>query len=319
MVDAADAEILEDLRRRSGPIEAHLDALARSDEKPILALAVCTLRFDESGPALRAVLERAADGEMLDDDESSLLFCAVHILGGARDSRACPALLRFLRRPVDAIERHLGDTITETLARIAAGVFDGDAGSLFAAIADASADGFVRDALFGAAAFLTWEGRIGRDAMRGFLEDFHRQRPAGAGDQAWYGWQETIALLGLRDLAPLVRDAWAEGLVPGELIEPDYFEADLAAAEREPDDVGRFRRAHLGYIEDVVEALDWCVWDGDGDGDEAGVGEYGGEWGAEPGWTEPAVNPLRHVGRNDPCPCGSGRKFKKCCLAADAV
>jgi uncharacterized protein YecA (UPF0149 family) len=26
------------------------------------------------------------------------------------------------------------------------------------------------------------------------------------------------------------------------------------------------------------------------------------------------VNPLKHVGRNDPCPCGSGKKFKKCCL-----
>lgn len=25
-------------------------------------------------------------------------------------------------------------------------------------------------------------------------------------------------------------------------------------------------------------------------------------------------NPLREVGRNDPCPCGSGEKFKKCCL-----
>jgi SEC-C motif-containing protein len=25
------------------------------------------------------------------------------------------------------------------------------------------------------------------------------------------------------------------------------------------------------------------------------------------------------VGRNDPCPCGSGRKFKKCCLAREAV
>lgn len=24
------------------------------------------------------------------------------------------------------------------------------------------------------------------------------------------------------------------------------------------------------------------------------------------------------VGRNDPCPCGSGRKYKKCCGAADA-
>ena len=29
---------------------------------------------------------------------------------------------------------------------------------------------------------------------------------------------------------------------------------------------------------------------------------------------EPYVAPER-VGRNDPCPCGSGKKFKKCCLA----
>ncbi|MHB9798763.1 SEC-C metal-binding domain-containing protein [Pseudomonas sp. MT3] len=27
---------------------------------------------------------------------------------------------------------------------------------------------------------------------------------------------------------------------------------------------------------------------------------------------EPARNPLKDVGRNDPCPCGSGNKFKKC-------
>jgi uncharacterized protein YecA (UPF0149 family) len=26
----------------------------------------------------------------------------------------------------------------------------------------------------------------------------------------------------------------------------------------------------------------------------------------------PARNPLRDIGRNDPCPCGSGKKFKKC-------
>ena len=25
------------------------------------------------------------------------------------------------------------------------------------------------------------------------------------------------------------------------------------------------------------------------------------------------------VGRNDPCPCGSGRKYKKCCLLKDEV
>ena len=30
--------------------------------------------------------------------------------------------------------------------------------------------------------------------------------------------------------------------------------------------------------------------------------------------SEPVKNPLRGVGRNDPCPCGSGKKYKKCCL-----
>jgi hypothetical protein len=42
------------------------------------------------------------------------------------------------------------------------------------------------------------------------------------------------------------------------------------------------------------------------------------------GWKRPEAPPTRHVpttapksakiGRNDPCPCGSGKKYKKCCL-----
>lgn len=32
---------------------------------------------------------------------------------------------------------------------------------------------------------------------------------------------------------------------------------------------------------------------------------------------EPYVRPEPKVGRNDPCPCGSGKKYKKCCLGAD--
>jgi uncharacterized protein YecA (UPF0149 family) len=29
---------------------------------------------------------------------------------------------------------------------------------------------------------------------------------------------------------------------------------------------------------------------------------------------EPHVRDAPKVGRNDPCPCGSGKKYKKCCL-----
>jgi uncharacterized protein len=34
-------------------------------------------------------------------------------------------------------------------------------------------------------------------------------------------------------------------------------------------------------------------------------------------YPETYVRPERKVGRNEPCPCGSGKKFKKCCGAAD--
>jgi uncharacterized protein YecA (UPF0149 family) len=33
----------------------------------------------------------------------------------------------------------------------------------------------------------------------------------------------------------------------------------------------------------------------------------------------PAANPFKGVGRNDPCPCGSGKKFKRCCLERQAA
>jgi uncharacterized protein YecA (UPF0149 family) len=40
--------------------------------------------------------------------------------------------------------------------------------------------------------------------------------------------------------------------------------------------------------------------------------DYDGELTDPP--SKPVNNQWRDVGRNDPCPCGSGKKFKKCCL-----
>lgn len=30
-------------------------------------------------------------------------------------------------------------------------------------------------------------------------------------------------------------------------------------------------------------------------------------------WAEPVRRERPKIGRNEPCPCGSGKKFKKCC------
>jgi uncharacterized protein len=75
--------------------------------------------------------------------------------------------------------------------------------------------------------------------------------------------------------------------------------------------IDRFTQNNLGHIEDVLVSLDWT----------RGTEDAFDEDGEEAPWTdfaypnEPFRNPWRNVGRNDPCPCGSGKKFKKCCLA----
>ena len=34
---------------------------------------------------------------------------------------------------------------------------------------------------------------------------------------------------------------------------------------------------------------------------------------------QPVRNADRKVGPNDPCPCGSGKKYKKCCMQKDKL
>jgi hypothetical protein len=248
-----------------GPIEEHLHALATERKLPALALGLCTIRIEGSAPALRALLERTANGVLPGDDETRLLFRGLCVLGAAQDKSAYGPLLRLLRRPSYEIEYLLGDLVTENLARIVIGTFDGNSETLFELIRDPAIDGYVREALFGAAAFLTWKGLIERERTERHLVKFYEDRPATDQDQAWHGWLATIALLGLRHLAPLVRSAWDEGRVPEDVLEWSDFEQDLAEAEQKPDDTARFEFFHLGYIEDVLVALEWCDYVSDED------------------------------------------------------
>ena len=45
---------------------------------------------------------------------------------------------------------------------------------------------------------------------------------------------------------------------------------------------------------------------------------FAGGDGSQPKVKKPVVNKTAKIGRNDPCPCGSGKKYKKCCGANTA-
>ncbi|MCA1453445.1 DUF1186 domain-containing protein [Bradyrhizobium sp. BRP22] len=298
-----------------GPIEDQLFLLATERRLPDLAVAQCAVMIEESAPALLDVLERAARAAPLTKEDEILLFRGLYILGGGQQTQAFQPLLRLLRLPTREIDRLLGDLVTQDLSRIAAGTFDGDADALFGVIADASVDQYVRDALLGAATFLTWNGQIKREQTKDWLVRFFNDRLAEPDDEAWRGWLQSIALLGLRELEPLADDAFKAGLAPDFSYDREDFDQDLREAEQRPDDIERFRERRLGLIEDSLEALQWTDYVGDELQDEEDP--FTGEPLDLLDWMplEPVRNPMRNVGRNDPCPCGSGKKAKKCCLA----
>ena len=84
----------------------------------------------------------------------------------------------------------------------------------------------------------------------------------------------------------------------------DIYYRDLAT-------LSRMAEAHnavvnLPFYEDARKAIpderEWAVRN-----EDASDPEY------EKVMNEPYCNPFSRIGRNDPCPCGSGKKYKKCC------
>lgn len=173
-------------------------------------------------------------------------------------------------------------------------------------IVDPDLDDLIRGDLLGALAFLTWDKRIDLDRTAAFLKRFDDERLAVAGEFVWSEWEQSISLLGLQALAPRVEAAFSDGRIDKTVGDLDMFRLTLAEAKAAPDDIERFRSRHRGYIEDLAVALEGYSW-----GEDAEADRWNGDvWPA----VVPAFNPWRGVGRNDPCPCGSGKKFKKCCL-----
>ncbi len=294
--------------------ESLIEALRNERELPSPEIAFATLYADAIEPDVVALVERARH-ENLDVPSSRLLFRGIHILGARRLGAAYRPLVAFLKGPQDRIEGLLGDAITENLPRILLGLFDGDEQPLRELVTDRSVDEFVRAAALSALTFLAFEGRIDRAAFEAFLLRFDAARLAAADDDVmWHGWMTAVAVLGLTAAVPRVRAAFADGRITPEWCDEDDFDELLKAAIERPNDRTRLKAEQIGYIEDVVDALEKFSEVDDAADDGLFDDEDEALW---PSWPElgmPTHNPYRDVGRNDPCPCGSGKKFKKCCL-----
>ena len=268
--------------------------------------------WDEAAPGLLGVLERFADGTDRSEGAADALFFILHLAGERREARALAPLCR-LAKEAGVLETVMGDGVTTTLKRILIGTYDGDLDTLKGVIEAAAADEYVRSGALQVLAYLTATGRVAREETEAYLLRLYDGLEPQHEDFVWSGWVLAIALLGLEALSGVVRQAFARGLIDPMVMRYDDFRRDLARTLADPERMAGLRHDRLAPLEDAIGELSgWYAFSDAFKRDQER--RAGGPGLAPSAAPQPLINPFKNVGRNDPCPCGSGKKFKKCCL-----
>lgn len=290
--------------------QAILHELMRADGWPLEALRAAGRRRSQMVPLFIEQVEKYLRADTTQYDNDAPLFFVFHLLGDWKEVSAYRPFARLLRCPSEAIDAAIAEGITETVHRVMAAVFDGDPLPIYNIILDEGADEHVRARMCETLAILVMQGKLDRDAASAFLRDCWISLQPRDGCFVWHGWQSAIALLGLVELRGMVRDAFERKIVDRRWLQFRDFERDLEQAVRSPATAWQSRIGeNLTPFGDITDEL--SGWYGLSDQNERCLN---GEREELLPAAEPIRNPMRGVGRNDPCPCHSGKKYKKCCL-----
>jgi Protein of unknown function (DUF1186)/SEC-C motif len=286
-----------------------IEELGVSGRLPVAAIRAAQADRETMVPIFLRTIDNFLD--LQGPVDPNALFFIFHLLGEWREKSAYWPLASLLRLPGDVLDTILGDCVTETSHRVMAAVFDGDPDPLYEIIRDSDADEYVRAKMCQAIAMLTLCGDLPRDATAAFLRDCYAQLDPQKDCYVWRGWVDAVAWLGLTELKPLVQQAFLRGSInPGWLSFED-FEKDLQHSVEFPEAPPLIPDGDLSLWGDTIaEMSDWACFK------PKAKGKVQSELQLLTSLELPHREFLRSVGRNDPCPCGSGKKFKKCCLTA---
>jgi len=283
-------------------VDEALRNLAESSEFPSEAMQWALDHWSEAAPRFIARLRAYAAGSNHSEAAMDALFYVVHLCGERREERAYSPLCQMIADD-EAIDELLGDGVTETLTGILVNVFDGDPEPLKRAIESERGDEMARASALEALGYLVRARAALTDAeMRAYLRGLRREVKPRGESYLWITWAMTAANLGYDDLrldvATLTKDEW----ILGKEFSLADFDRRAQLARSEGTGLAGFDGDGVRPFENAIETL--SAWGG----------SQPDEFVEEAAIEAPYVNPLREVGRNDPCPCGSGKKYKKCCL-----
>jgi len=283
---------------------------------PMKAMRAAIEQRESITPELLRVMEAVAQGPVKHAERKDYMLhdFALFLLAQFREKRAYAPIVKMFSAPGETPFDLFGDTVTSGLNRILASVFDGNPGPLQGLVESDEVNEYVRSAALDAFLVLEHTGQMPRAEVVEYFRSLFHGKLQRTPSYAWDGLVCAVADLPTPELLEEVRQAYADGLADETVADLEGIERDMAAPKP-------WRRDRQHLIADAIAEMEgWASFHPEDSGPktlprlEAPV----------PPPATPAPSPSSYVaptplvrgpkiGRNDPCPCGSGKKYKKCC------
>ena len=292
-------------------VQEIIDALTpNTDNFPREALSDASQHKEELIPHLLDALDYVCDNadKIIKEDLSyDLHFYAMYLLAQFREKRAFPKLIRLLRQDQEVLDYLLGDSITEGGSLCLHSVYDGNLELLKELIEDTNVYEFARNAALDVYGFSTRGNPAAREDMVNYLRRFINESLKDDTSLMPTFVSSVVIDEHLFELIPDIKFLYDKGLI--DYMFHGKYDGFLDFMFKYRDETKSI------FIDDVIKELGhWA--------------KYRQEPKPEPKQKlpiekPPAENSLqkakKKVGRNEPCPCGSGKKYKKCCLPLNSV
>ncbi len=285
--------------------------------------AFCVIRANR-GKAIpylrRAVAHARLEGDKLEEGYQ-LHFYAAYLLGEFQDQESFPELMRLVSLPEETVEYLLGDCVTDGLSDILYNTYNGDLKLLKRSIEDNRIGEFVRSAMLLTMAQLYEDGRIDEQEWRDFL-----RKNIHTGDTYNNLYNElalTICRCHFVEMLPDIRYMLDRGLMDemymgkyDSCVDAMFFYGDEVSFCKTPMDAAENLKHWSVFAGDLEDGADAADRPGASNQNSTGKKEAEDFFemlrAAERGMNQPVSK--KKIGRNDPCPCGSGKKYKFCCM-----
>lgn len=255
-------------------------------------------------PYLNAAIDRAvSEGEDLDENYQ-LHFYAIFLLGQFQERESFPRIMKLVSLPRDVLDGMIGDAVTSGLQDILYNTYNGDKELLKTSIKNKNMDDYARSAMLKVVGQLYLDGEFGKEELQELIREIVYNEEE-IGDYIYTELIYTMCGCHFVEMLPEIRRLFEDGRIDGFAFEGYAECVDMM-----------FRYNKEAFCRSPIHAADmlrsWSMFEQPEQNElsQKEMEKLLRKAAAQYNKPEKKVK----IGRNDPCPCGSGKKYKKCCM-----